>query len=118
MFLIIITFCFQISGATDTVTNPIPTHHTNTFKCDTHDGYMDLERDGTHLCVKIVTHQRNWDSARSDCKHNGGDLVVLDTSVKARMMRMKLVHDGHCKLKMLTIVHSVQEDLLHTYKIC
>ncbi|XP_060593344.1 macrophage mannose receptor 1-like isoform X1 [Ruditapes philippinarum] len=83
------------TGATDTVTNPIPTHHTNTFQCDTHDGYMDLERDGTHLCVKIVTHKRNWDGARSDCKHSGGDLVVLDTSVKARMMRMKLVHDGH-----------------------
>ncbi|XP_060593345.1 uncharacterized protein LOC132747835 isoform X2 [Ruditapes philippinarum] len=69
------------TGATDTVTNPIPTHYTNTFQCDTHDGYMDLERDGTHLCVKIVTHQRNWDGARSDCKYSGGDLVVLDTSV-------------------------------------
>ena len=76
----------------------MPTHPTSTFQCDTYGGYIHLQGEGTHLCVKIVTSHRKWDDAQSDCKHSGGDLVVIDTTAKATLMRGKIDHDSHCKL--------------------
>lgn len=48
------------------------------------------------LCVHIVTHHANWDSARASCKAEGGDLVILDNSEKASLMRSK-VNQHACK---------------------
>ncbi|XP_045213955.2 macrophage mannose receptor 1-like [Mercenaria mercenaria] len=80
------------TGATDSANIPLPTEGSNTFHCNAHGGYIHLQREGTHLCVHIVTHHANWDNARSACKKEGGDLVVLDTTSKAKLMRGKVGH--------------------------
>lgn len=49
-----------------------------------------------NLCVHIVTHHAGWDDARAACKAEGGDLVILDNSEKASLMRSK-VNDHPCK---------------------
>ena len=61
-------------------------------KCDPHGGYIYLNNTGAELCVHIVLTHKRWDDARSKCKEEGGDLVILDTHEKALLLRYLLAH--------------------------
>ncbi|XP_060560279.1 uncharacterized protein LOC132720220 [Ruditapes philippinarum] len=78
--------------ATTTTTTKKPTctvpHHNNHNHCEG-DGYFLLRTDkhSTRLCVHFVKNHSTWDAARKICKHEGGDLVVLDDHHKANLIR-------------------------------
>ncbi|XP_045169745.2 C-type lectin domain family 4 member A-like isoform X2 [Mercenaria mercenaria] len=86
---------------------PTPTRHTHSHDvttstssaptkiCDTNDGYIHLKNSEADLCVRIGTHNVQWDDAQTKCQKDGGDLVVLDTVSKALLLRRTLAGDPH-----------------------
>ncbi|XP_053384549.1 uncharacterized protein LOC123538124 isoform X2 [Mercenaria mercenaria] len=67
----------------------------HSFHCHVKDGFVHLQNSLAHLCVHVVLHHTplSWNDARTACKAQGGDLVVLDTHDKALLMRKALA--GH-----------------------
>ena len=71
----------------------IATHHvttSNSHYCHTNKGYIHLHSHNAELCVRIVLHHTTFDHARDTCRHEGGDLVALDTYAKSLLLRNKL----------------------------
>ncbi|XP_052788736.1 uncharacterized protein LOC128223493 [Mya arenaria] len=69
-----------------TVISTTTGHHV----CDTQDGYELLQN---QLCIKFHNQAKAWPQARDACKHEGGDLLVMDTDNKASIMKNKVLHN-------------------------
>lgn len=61
-----------------------------TFHCHHQNGYVRIHNSHAQLCVHIVAQHATWDKAVSECRKEGGDLVVLDTHEKAVLLRHTL----------------------------
>ncbi|KAH3815693.1 uncharacterized protein LOC127835021 [Dreissena polymorpha] len=81
-----------------TMTNTLAptTLHTFIQTCDVSNGYIQLNdnQGSTILCVKVHSDSKRWDIARGQCRHEGGDLVVLDSPLKLHLLQIELTSMG------------------------
>lgn len=84
----------QSHSTTEGITRPSSSETPSTtkapFRCNHHGGYERIHHSQSQLCVHITIGHLNWDEARSACKQEEGDLVVLDTREKVELMKSTL----------------------------
>ncbi|XP_052217153.1 uncharacterized protein LOC127835020 isoform X2 [Dreissena polymorpha] len=64
--------------------------------CDVSNGYTLLNdnQGSTTLCVKVHSEAKLWENARTQCRQEGGDLVVLDSPLKLHLIQTELTSMG------------------------